>query len=87
MWYEYVVHLLSCQSRLACPYSYFLVTLSTTAPFSTLGDSLNSLLTETCFSWYSAGGRKGDLCRGPKQTTMKQPPTLVHGALHKTHFP
>ena len=49
--------------------------------------TLNSLLTETCFSWYSVRGRKRDLCHGPKQTTMKPPPTLVHGALHKTHVP
>ena len=83
-----MVHLLSCQSRLACPYSYFWFALLTTTPFSTLGDILNSLQTETSSSWYSAGGRKGlDLCQGPRQTTMKPPPTLVHGPLHKTHFP
>ena len=58
-WYEYVAHLLSCQSRLVCPFSYFWFALLTTTPFSTLGDILNSLQTETSISWYSAGGRKG----------------------------
>lgn len=82
-----MAHLLSCQSRLVCPFSYFWFALLTTTPFSTLGDILNSLQTETSFSCYSAGRRKRDLRHGPKQTTMKQPPTLVHGALHKTHVP
>lgn len=65
----------------------FLIYCTDNSSFSTLGDNLNSLLTVTSFSWYSAGGRKRDLCHWSKQTMMKLPSTLVHGALHKTHAP
>ena len=60
----------------------FLINFTDNSSFSTLGDNLNSLLTDN-----SAGGRKRDLCHGPKQTMMKPPSTLVHGSLHKTHAP